>query len=343
MENPAWSAHLHRSAEERSRPGLIDDLLAAPDTRVLDWTPEGALVDLTGPTAALVLDRVTASSSDAASGDPSDDPAGDAERLVIFLGRDDTGAAWLAVIGPASAQPQDRSRARRGLRDVGHRLSPLEVEAFMTAQGLASWHATHPRCPRCGARTDPALAGWVRRCRADGSDHYPRTDPAVIMAVIDAHDRLLLARSPAWPANRRSVLAGFVEPGERLEAAVAREVAEEVGVTVRDVRYVGSQPWPFPASLMLGFTARTDDEQLAIDDSEIVTAQWYTREQLRVAVADGSLGLPGPLSIARRLIEGWFGEPLTPPKELPFHRRDPVVDGPLDGPTVEGPPEEEAS
>lgn len=332
MDNPVWRARLHRCAQERSRAGLVDDLLAAPDTRVLDWSPDGALVDLTGPVPLLVLDRAAATACAAA------------DQLVIFLGRDDTGAAWLAAITPAAAEPaippaaaeaQDRARARRGLRDVGHRLAPLEVEAFMTAQGLASWHATHPRCPRCGAPTDPALAGWVRRCRADGSDHYPRTDPAVIMAVIDAKDRLLLARAPAWPPNRRSVLAGFVEPGERLEAAVAREVAEEVGVTVRDVRYVGSQPWPFPASLMLGFTARTDDEQLAIDDAEIVTAQWYTRAELSAAVADGSLGLPGPLSIARRLIEGWFGGPLTPPRELPFHRSDPVIDGPL-GPSTKG-------
>lgn len=209
-----------------------------------------------------------------------------------------------------------------GLRDVGALLPSDQVEAFMTTQALALWHASHTHCPRCGTPTAPAMAGWTRRCPNDGSEHYPRTDAAVIMAVTDTRDRLLMARSPAWPAGRRSVLAGFVEPGERLEAAVAREVLEEVGLPVRDVTYVGSQPWPLPASLMLGFTAVTDTEELSLTDGEIAEAEWYSRDDLRAAVADGSLGLPGPLSIARRLVEGWYGEPLTPPVELPFHRPD---------------------
>lgn len=207
-----------------------------------------------------------------------------------------------------------------GLRDVGALLPAPEVEAFMTAQALALWHASHTHCPRCGTATEPAVAGWTRRCPADGSEHYPRTDAAVIMAVTDARDRLLMARAPAWPPGRRSVLAGFVEPGERLEAAVAREVLEEVGLTVRDITYVGSQPWPLPASLMLGFTAVSDGEELSLTDGEIAEAEWYSRDELRAAVADGSLGLPGPLSIARRLVEGWFGEPLSPPVEVSFHR-----------------------
>ena len=142
------------------------------------------------------------------------------------------------------------------------------------------------------------------------------------MAVVDPDDRLLLARNPAWPAGRRSVLAGFVEPGERLEGAVAREVFEEVGVVVTDVRYVASQPWPFPASLMLGFTARAVAADLTLDSVEIAEAEWYTRAEVAAGVADGSLGLPGRTSIARRLLEDWYGARLEPPVEVAFHRPD---------------------
>lgn len=350
MDSHPWSAQLDRSAQERADDGWRERLLADPATRVIDWTPQGALVDETGEGApVLALDRRPR---------PAGDPRVD---LVIFLGRDleHGGTAWAVACGagddldgttvgeraggptvpadpPSTADPsadQAPTPSRVGLRDIGHLLPPLHAEAFMTAQALGTWHRTHRRCPRCGAPTDPVLAGWVRRCRDDGSDHYPRTDPAVIMAVTDPDDRLLLARAPAWPQNRRSVLAGFVEPGERLEMAVAREVAEEVGLVVFDVEYAGSQPWPFPASLMLGFTARTGSADLRIDDGEIAAAEWYTREQLRSVVADGSLGLPGRLSIARRLIEGWFGEPLTPPREVPFHRPDVSH---LDGPPSSG-------
>lgn len=328
-----WTAYLDRCADERLRDGLIADLLADPATRVVDWSTDGALVDVSGGSTRLALRPGSASAP------PGSAPPG----LAFFLGRDDTGSAWVAVVTDQPSEPSELSQptgaagaaepARLGLRDIGHRLPGVELEAYLTTQALAGWHRNHPCCPRCGAPTVATHAGWVRRCEADGSEHYPRCDPAVIMAVTDPDDRLLLARAPAWPQNRRSVLAGFVEPGERLEMAVAREVAEEVGLVVFDVEYAGSQPWPFPASLMLGFTARTGSADLRIDDGEIAAAEWYTREQLRSVVADGSLGLPGRLSIARRLIEGWFGEPLTPPREVPFHRPDVSH---LDGPPSSG-------
>lgn len=325
MDSQTPTGHLDRCGDERLDDGLLSTLWADPRVRVVDWSADGALIEAgAAGSMRLALDP------------PRPETLPQGESLTIFLGRDDTGVPWLAhVAHPAEhdqshgsadahtdADATDSSIRRLGLRDIGHDLPELHQEAFMTTQALASWHRTHRRCPRCGEPTVPTQSGWVRRCDADGSEHYPRTDPAVIMAITDSDDRLLLARAPAWPENRRSVLAGFVEPGERLEAAVAREVAEEVGLRIDDIRYVGSQPWPFPASLMLGFTARTGDPRLTIDDAEIVAAEWYTRESLRDAVASGTLGLPGRLSIARRLIEGWYGQPLTPPREVAFHRHD---------------------
>jgi NAD+ diphosphatase len=144
----------------------------------------------------------------------------------------------------------------------------------------------------------------------DGSEHYPRTDPAVIMAVVDADDRLLLGRQASWPQGRFSTLAGFVEPGESLESAVRREVAEEVGLTVGAVRYLGSQPWPFPSSLMLGFTARAETTDVVRHDGEIAEARWYTRPEMLADIRSGALHVAPSISISRRLIEHWYGGPL---------------------------------
>lgn len=195
----------------------------------------------------------------------------------------------------------------RGLRDVGADLDDRDAGLLTTATALAEWHHRHQRCPRCGAETQIEQGGWVRRCPADGSEHHPRTDPAVIMAVTDADDRLLLGSGVAWPDHRVSVLAGFVEAGESLEAAVIREVQEEVGLTVTDLVYRGNQPWPFPASLMLGFRAVATSTQIVVDPVELSHARWYDRDQLARAVVDGTVTLPARVSIARRLIEEWFG------------------------------------
>ena len=163
-------------------------------------------------------------------------------------------------------------------------------------------------CGVCGNPTFATHAGSVRRCTFCRTQHFPRTDPAVIMAVTDADDRLLLARNAAWPPNRVSVLAGFVEPGETLEAAVARECFEEAGVQVTAVRYLGSQPWPLPRSLMLGFAATVADPELKLDGAELDWARWYSRAELKEAVATGEvLMLPSEISISRRLINHWFG------------------------------------
>jgi NAD+ diphosphatase len=154
-------------------------------------------------------------------------------------------------------------------------------------------------------------AGHMRRCPADGSEHFPKIDPAMIVLVTDAEDRCLLARNAQWPERRVSILAGFVEGGESAEQAVVREVAEETGLSVAEVRYLGSQPWPMPQSLMLGFRARAaPGQQITVDSREIAEARWFTRTGLRDAIDSGEIRLPPPVSIAHRIIESWYGAAL---------------------------------
>lgn len=196
------------------------------------------------------------------------------------------------------------------LRDCGEHLADDEVAIATAATALHQWHLAHPRCARCGAETELAAAGWERVCAADGRAHYPRTDPAVIVRIVDDADRLLLARQPVWAPGRYSLVAGYVEPGETAEHAVAREVLEEVGVNVDDVRFLASQPWPFPASLMLCFEARALHTDVQVDGVEIEHAQWLTREELATACTAGTLSMPSRVSIARWAIEQWFGSPL---------------------------------
>lgn len=231
-----------------------------------------------------------------------------------FLG-DYAGAALLAVVLPDDATPDAAAPDTTwvGLRDlVG--LDDLEQGVVVEAIALAQWHRAHVRCPHCGAATTIENAGWTRRCTVEGRELYPRTDPAVIMAVVDDSDRLLLAHAAHWPAGRFSTLAGFVEPGEGLEQALRREVAEETGVVVggapEDVVYRGSQAWPFPASLMLGFRAHAVSTAIRVDDDEITAARWFDRGELLAAVESGDVGLPGRQSIARALIEEWYGDQL---------------------------------
>ncbi|MGV9303489.1 MULTISPECIES: NAD(+) diphosphatase [unclassified Nonomuraea] len=198
-----------------------------------------------------------------------------------------------------------------GLRQAGALLGDRDAGLLVYAVALEAWHTTHEFCPRCGSRTKVEAGGHIRVCPEDGSQHFPRVDPAVIMLVRDEHDRCLLARGPQWPEGRLSILAGFVEPGESLEHAVVREVAEEVGITVVDPRYLGSQPWPFPRSLMLGFFARAISTEVVCDADEIAEARWFSRAELLAALQSGEVRLPPPVSIARRLIETWYGDHLT--------------------------------
>jgi NAD+ diphosphatase len=284
----ARAAH-YRAAHRRAEPRLVDDLLKERRTQVL--VVRGSRVAMVGQRVALFA---------------PDDVAHLTVGTHLFLGEADGVAYLAAVLADPDPEP-DLAVDWAGLRTLD--VPDLEQGLVVEAIALAQWHAVHTRCPRCGTETEVVQGGWVRHCPTDDSNHFPRTDPAVIMAITDADDRLLLARGPQWGPGRRSVLAGFVEPGEGLEQAVVRETLEEVGVTIdpESVEYRGSQAWPMPASLMLGFRARATTTRLVRQEDEIAEADWFTREEVATAVADGNLGLPGRTSIARSLIEEWYG------------------------------------
>ena len=240
-------------------------------------------------------------------------PLAQAESAPVFLGVD-AGRALFAVdvsLAPEARLDQALAPARLdGLREVGGLVSQRDGGLLAYAAGLLAWHARHGFCGVCGAATQAAEAGHLRVCtNTEGSHkHFPRTDPVVIMLVCDG-DRCLLGRQAVWPPGRYSALAGYVEPGESLEEAVAREVAEEAGVQVSGVTYHSSQPWPFPSSLMLGFTASlTGAPDLRLADEELEDVRWFGCDELMAAVETGHVLLPPPVAIARRLIEDWLAE-----------------------------------
>ncbi|MDF2254634.1 NAD(+) diphosphatase [Streptantibioticus ferralitis] len=232
------------------------------------------------------------------------------EKHRYFLGTDEQGVSYFALQKDALPGRMDDAARPAGLREVGGLLSERDAGLMVHAVALENWQRMHRFCSRCGERTMIAAAGHVRRCSACGAEHYPRTDPAVIMLVTDDQDRALLGRQVHWPEGRFSTLAGFVEPGESIEQAVVREVFEEAGVQVGEVSYVASQPWPFPSSLMLGFMARATSSEIRVDGEEIHEARWFSREDYRRAIATGDILPPTGISIAARLIELWYGEPL---------------------------------
>ncbi len=284
---------LSRATVDRDGLRRDDDAAMAAawdDAQVLVLDREGrALVDGT--------DLVLVAASDAPDGDR------------LYLGRDGA-QAYFAVVGDL---PRRLGARAQGLRDVGAVLGDRDAGLMVHAVGLAAWHALHPRCPRCGGTTTVVRAGSVRRCDVDGSEHFPRTDPAMIVLVTDGADRAVLGRQEVWPERRFSTLAGFVEPGESAEQAVVREVREEASLEVRDVRYRGSQPWPFPASLMLGFRAVCDADAVPVPrDGELAEVRWFTRDQLRDAGGwaggPGEVLLPPAVSIAHALITEWVAE-----------------------------------
>ncbi len=298
------------AAHRRRDDAWLDKAWADPTTRVLvlrsgdpgshGWREvlarhSGARVTTTTDQPRLVFDT------------PAEAP--DGERYL--LGVDGEGRAIFAVRADSGDAPPERAGAEFApLREVGALLADGDSGLLTHAVALANWNATHRFCPLCGAATRMAAAGHVRVCEAEGTEQYPRMDPAVIMLVhreVGGVDQCLLANNPRWPGNRYSVLAGFVEPGESLEQAVVREVAEEVGVLVGEPEYLASQPWPFPRSLMLGYLACAVGETERTDTEEIADIGWFSRRELHDAVHSGEVRLPGSVSIARKLIEHWYG------------------------------------
>jgi NAD+ diphosphatase len=275
-------AALDRASVERRRPDWLAERRADPRARALLMSERGIWLD----GSRLLL------------APPSDG--------AVFLGI--AGDTPLFADDVSGAEPDEGRPA--GLREAATELPVAEAALAAYAGSLLAWHRRHRFCANCGAPTEPRDAGHERHCPACDAHHFPRTDPVVIVRVTDDRDRLLLGRQGRWPQERFSLLAGFVEPGETLEEAVRREVAEESGVELGEVSYIASQPWPFPSSLMLGFSALAVGGDPAPGDDELAEVRWFEREEVeRAARGDGELALSPPYSIARRLIDAWLEQP----------------------------------
>jgi NAD+ diphosphatase len=289
---PFTGMTLDRASTERKDPGRLAQLRQDPAARTVIGGGDGVLLR---DGAAPELVRTPA------LGEPAE---------AILLGLDDAGHPIFAV-DIESLEPAERTQLTDGaqltpLREAGMVLPHDEAGLAAYLSALLNWHRKHRFCANCGAPTDIEEAGYSRQCPRCGAHHFPRTDPVVIMTV--EHDRrLLLGRREGWPAGRCSVLAGFVSPGESAEEAVVREVQEESGIVARDPRYVSSQPWPFPSSLMLGFDAFADGGEPKARDGELAEVRWFHFDEVSDAAAERNpdLKLPPPVSIARFLIDRW--------------------------------------
>ena len=289
------TGHIDRSPEERSDPALLDDARADASTRVLVCAGDRAPLAASGALLHLA---------------PADVPD---DARWAFLGRRADGAALLAAVFPP--QEDDLFDAPGGwgsLRVIGGDLDEDDAASFVTALSLGRWLLDAAYCPACGTLTELRAAGWARTCPACRREHFPRTDPAAIVAVRSARhrDRLLLGSNALWGADRYSCFAGFAEAGESLETAAVREVREEAGVDLIELDYRGSQAWPYPRSLMVGFLATAaNDDAAEADGDEIAAVRWFTRAEIGDALAGrGEVTLPGRASIARRLIVEWYEE-----------------------------------
>ncbi len=293
--NKYASGGIDRAALLRGDAAWVESRLADPATRLVAVWRSRNLIDMdAGPSPRLL---------------PPDPALIEEAQAVALLGL----VAGVAHFAIDLSHRDEADAARLGLfedlRKVGPLLSHGDGALMAYARGMMHWHLAHRFCGRCGHRTVPREAGHVRDCGdADcAAPVFPRTDPAVIMLIHDG-ERVLLGRQAVWPPGMHSVLAGFVEPGESLEDAVAREVLEEVGIEIDDIAYHSSQPWPFPASIMLGFSARAVGTALAVNRDELEDARWYEKSFLVNSPEDESFHLPRRDSISWRLIEDWIGE-----------------------------------
>jgi NAD+ diphosphatase len=288
-QNTFAGARLDRVTARRRDPAWVAAQRADPAARAV-LASDGQVLALDGELALVPLSELGETGS---------------EPLLLGV---EAGRALFAVDADGLALDALAPAQLVGVRDIAAQLGQSDGGLLAYASALLNWHRRHGFCNVCGKPSDVAEAGLLRVCPQCGSQHHPRTDPVVIMLVLDGH-RVLLGRQPSWPAGRYSALAGFVEPGESLEDGVAREVLEETGVEITAQSYVSSQPWPFPSSLMLGFTARYAGGEPSARDGELEDARWFSRAELEAAAAgDGPLRLPPRLAIARRLIDGWLAE-----------------------------------
>ncbi len=304
---PLGNSTLDRNALVRSQPHLIRGLLKDPKTLIIA-THDSAIGSLEAQES--VAGERELSIRYWTLAELPQDLVSHPDALWIYVGRQ-TGREVIALVVPTSLGDSEFSKWTKSvswlpLRSVAENGDAREVELAVPVVALANWHVTALFCGRCGNATHATGAGWSRRCASCETEHFPRTDPAVIMAVLDNSDRMLLGNSAKWPKGRFSTLAGFVEPGENLDSAVRREVFEESGILVGETEFWGSQPWPFPASLMLGYFARAVSTDIEVDHQEIREARWFTRQQLLDEVAHARITLPGKISIARALIDSWL-------------------------------------
>ncbi len=290
--------YVDRLGHRRKDSAWLKERLADPATRFVPVWNNASLIDLQPAGRARFLDR------DAL------DALGPAAARPILLGRFAASVVFAVDVGkgPRDAPPAADGQFR-SLRTAAMLVPADEAALLAYAQGMVLWDRRHRYCGRCGTATDSRDAGHVRICpgKACGQSWFPRIDPAIIVLVTDG-DRALLGRQASWPAGVYSTIAGFAEPGESLEDAVAREVMEETGVIVTDARYHSSQPWPSPSSLMLGFTATAVETTIALNDNELEDARWFTRDDLLAGYGKRGPTPPSTISIAFRLVSDWFDD-----------------------------------
>ncbi|GAB2178138.1 NAD(+) diphosphatase [Dongia sp. agr-C8] len=289
------TGEFNRAVERREDVAWIREKLADPASRLYPiWRLRNYVSDPEAPRALVLDPKLRADFIEAA-------------RNVVLLGTEEETAHFLIDISHLEESEAQALGHAVDLRAVGALMPQREGALLAYARGLTYWHDRHKFCGVCGSPTEPKSAGHQRQCTNPDCSavQFPRTDPAVIMRITHG-DKILMARQAVWPQGMHSVLAGFVEPGESLEDAVAREVYEEVGLRLTRIKYFSSQPWPFPSSLMLGFSAEATSDQFRVDQDELESARWMTRQELLDSPEDETFKLPRKDSISRRLIEDWL-------------------------------------
>jgi len=289
---PFAQSLIKRPLTERPDPELLSEKLSLSSTKVMLISELGAAIAGTG------LFFIN-----------GPDYRANVSDRQVYLGTSNS-TDYIVAIVDAEKHADAGFERWISLRESFTILSELHAELLVEAQAIANWIRTERFCPQCGSEVRSSTFGWGQRCVKNEHELFPRTDPAIIAAVIDRQDRILLGANATFRTNKYSVLAGFVEAGESLESAVRREIFEESGVLIGEVAYRGSQPWPLPRSLMLGFAAEAISENLIPDGAEIKDLRWFSREDLRLALESGTIDIPRGVSIAHALIRSWYGEPL---------------------------------